>query len=346
VVSLNCYGETTATELASAQSDFHTETGWYLELEGVTIVAADPSKVSSENDEQVDAPAHFVSSEVKQTRRTSPINQHDALQYAQQLLNGLPGYQKAGLEVGTSTLVLRFHFPKAAQTRYADIFAELEAETGWSVRLHPTTNQQALIEMAHNLLPPGLTCNGTPSLYLDAQTVGVQCLGNATSEAIQETEQLFLAETGWQLNLVLPGQKAATPSRVPQGQAISMASAMFSTVPDFYRVSVDPTKGNIWLHFHFPEVARQRYLEQLTTLANETGWRVYLHPNAHQKALLEAARRLLPEGVGINGKASIYQESRTLTLPCTAPLSTEIQETMQRQFAEETGWQLNLLVPV
>src|SRR5207237_7003392 len=187
VVSLNCYGQTTAAELAQAQSDFQAETGWYLELEGVTIVAAAPSKVSSKNEEQVDAPAQPVSSEVKQMRRTSPLNQHDALRYAQQLLSGLPGYQKAGLEIGTSALVLRFHFPKAAQTRYADIFAELEAETGWSVRLHPTTNQQALIEMARNVLPPGLTCNGTPSLYLDAQTVGVQCLGSATPEVIQET---------------------------------------------------------------------------------------------------------------------------------------------------------------
>ncbi len=339
VVSLNCYGQTTAAELAQAQSDFQAETGWYLELEGVTIVAAAPSKVSSENEEQVNIPA---SPEARPTRRTSPLNQHDVLQYAQQLLSGLPGYQKAGLEIGTSALVLRFHFPKAAQTRYADIFAELEAETGWSVRLHPTTNQQALIEMARNVLPPGLTCNGTPSLYLDAQTVGVQCLGSATPEVIQETEQLFLDETGWQLNLVLPGQKTAEPSRVPQSQAISMASAMFSTVPDFYRVGVDPTKGNIWLHFHFPDVARQRYLEQLTTLANQTGWRVYLHPNAHQKALLEAAHRLLPEGVGINGKASIYQEGRLLVLPCTAPLSAETQEAMQRQFAQETGWHLNV----
>ena len=394
VVSLNCTGQASEEELAQAQISFYEETGWYLEIEGAvgasaklaervsipspptadlstsliyrapgtlsTAEAAHPGDDQAAHPEDDQAPALFQ--EVRPAQR-EPMNQHDALLVAQRMLSKLPDYQKAGLDAATSSLLLRFHFPKVAQTRYAEVFSQLEAQTGWSVRLHPTTNQQALSEMALRVLPPGLVCNGTPSLYLDQETVGVQCLGDATPEGggermlseeraniamergIQDAQQQFLEETGWQLQLVLPGQKAQTPGRMPQGEAMARASEMFSKMPDFYRVGVDANRGNLWLHFHFPDIARKRYSEQLDALAAQTGWRVYLHPNVHQKALIEAARRLLPEGTGIAGRASILQERRTLSLTPTGGVSEEAKEEMQRRFAEETGWKLEILPP-
>ncbi|GAC1381197.1 MAG: hypothetical protein NVSMB33_07720 [Ktedonobacteraceae bacterium] len=342
VIALTCQGQTTAAELAEAQSAFYTQTGWHLEIEGATVSREEVFQSIQALSERADMAATF---QPIQPVHSTFLNQHDALQIAQHLLQGLAGYQKVGLDIATSTLLLRFQFPNAAQTRYAEVFAQLEAETGWSVRLQPTTNQQALIEMACNLLPSGLTCNGMPSLYLDQQIVGVQCVGNASSEAIEEATQQFHAETGWQLKLVLPGQKAAIPGRVPQGQAVAMASEIFSMVPDFYRVGADASKGNLWLHFHFPDIARQRYMEQLSALATQTGWRVYLHPSIHQKALIEVARHLLPAGVGISGRASVYQDRRTLSLTCTALVNAEAKEAIQRQFIEETGWHLELYIP-
>lgn len=354
VVSLSCVGQASEQEIAEAQTNFYEETGWYLEIEGATVTLSDSSTSSQERRELPRLP---VSPGTFPTPNTSglfqevrpalrePMNQHDALLVAQRMLSKLPGYQKTGLEAATSTLLLRFNFPKVAPTRYAEVFAQLEAQTGWYVRMHPTTNQQALSEMALRVLPPGLFCNGTPSLHLDQETVGMQCLGDATPEAIQDAQQQFLAETGWQLQLVLPGQKATTPGRTPQGEAMALATEMFSKVPDFYRVGVDANKGNLWLHFHFPDVARKRYSEQLDALAAETGWRVYLHPNVHQKALIEAARRLLPEGIGIVGKASIYQERRTLSLTPTGEVSEEARDEMQRRFAAETGWKLLISSP-
>src|SRR5205823_537886 len=115
---------------------------------------------------------------------------------------------------------LRFYFPLVAQTRYADVFAELEAQTGWQVRLYEMTHQQALVEMARSVLPSGLTCNGVPSLYLDQQMVMVNYTGYAAPEALQEAQQQFLAETGWHLQLRSPGKKAGTSGRMMQGEAI------------------------------------------------------------------------------------------------------------------------------
>src|SRR5207244_5524588 len=137
--------------------------------------------------------------------RQPEMNQHEALQLAQRLLSDLPGFYKAGAELATVTLLLRFHFPAVAQKRYSEQLAQLEAQTGWHVRLHPAVHHQALVEMARQLLPDGLTSNGTPSLHLDRETVRVYCQRMASPEAIQEPQQALLEETGWTMALRMTG---------------------------------------------------------------------------------------------------------------------------------------------
>ena len=368
IISLNCVGRTTREAIASAQAQFYEETGWQLELKGVIVTsnvvnaenvnqALSALSAISETSSQIPEAA-ATSIDAAQTRKEAnpfpaePLSQHEAIQLAQRMLSALPGYYKAGGEVATSTLLLRFHFPLVAQTRYADVFAELEARTGWHVRLHQTTHQQALIELARRMLPSGLACDGVPSLYVDQRMVMVNYVGHAEPEALQDVQQQFLAETGWHLHLstaagsVAPGKKAVSSGRVSQGEAISLASETFKDVPDFYRVGADGNKGILWVHFHFPDKAKERCAQQITDLCDRTGWKVYLYPYVNQKALIEVARRLLPEEVGVNGKALLYQDSRTLTLTCTGSVPPEEREDMRQQFFVETGWTLDLRTPV
>jgi Cft2 family RNA processing exonuclease len=336
VISLNCTGQASAEEIAEAQSSFYEETGWYLELQGVTIATAGaPGSV-------VEPHEIAGTREAPQEIRQPAMNQHDVLQLVQRLLSDLPGFYKAGAEPASATLLLRFHFPAVAQERYAEQIAQLEAQTGWHVRLHPAVHHQALIEMARRLLPEGLTSNGTPSLHLDRETVRVYCQGNSSAEAIEEAQQRFLEETGWRLELLMPGQKPDTPQRLPRDEALALAREMFNTVPGFYRVGADPTKGTLWLHFHFPDKARPRYMEQLVDLATRTGWRVYVYPNAHERALIAQVSRLLPESVSITGKPLVYQDTRRLSVSLSWPLSTDASEEIQRKFTEETGWQVEI----
>ncbi len=362
IVSLNCVGRATGEEIASAQARFCEETGWQLEIKGAIIARSaqsDASDVANETSAAQNVPtlpnlpavssrAPEAATPVGATRTTSsaPMSQHDAIQLAQRMLSELPGYYKAGGEVATTTLLLRFYFPLVAQTRYADVLAELEAQSGWQVRLHQTTHQQALVEMARRLLPSDLTCDGVPSLYLDQQMVMVNYVGHADPEALQDAQRQFLAETGWQLHLIAPGKKTVTSGRMLQGEAMSLARETFKEVPDFYRAGADASKGILWVHFHFPELAKQRYAQQIADLANKTGWKVYLYPYVHQKALIEAARRLLLEGVEVSGKASLYQDSRTLTLTCSGSISAEEREDIRQRFSIETGWTLDLRTPV
>jgi Cft2 family RNA processing exonuclease len=340
VVSLNCTGQASAEEIAEAQSSFYEETGWYLELQGVTIATAGAPG-------SVEAPGETANTPTSsQEIRQPAMNQHDAIQLAQRLLSNLPDFYKAGAEPANATLLLRFYFPAVAQTRYAELFAQLEEQTGWYVRLHPAVHHQALVEMARRLLPEGLTSNGTPSLHLDRETVRVYCQGNTSPEAIQATQQRFLEDTGWRLELLMPGQRPeyTTSLRLPRDEALTLAREMFNTVPGFYRVGADPTKGTLWLHFHFPDTARPRYMEQLVDLATRTGWRVYLYPNAHERALIAQATRLLPEGVSITGKPSVHQDTRRLYVNLTGLLSPEANKEIQRKFTEETGWKLDLQI--
>ena len=354
-VLLTCGGHTTQEELTAAHQRFSEETGWHLEVKGATIFPPAPSSESNaphDTDSAHLAPALLnqpvISPSVPETvtpvKNAEPMNQHDAIQLAQQMASTLPGYIKAGGDVAAKTLLLRFSFPLVAQTRYADRFVELEARTGWRVRLHPTTNQQALTELARRLLPPGLTYEGTPSLYLDQQRVLVNYTGHAEAEALQQAQHRFLAETGWQLDLIASGEKKGMSGQLQQADALSLTHETFKEVPDFYRVGADAKKGVLWIHFGLPDKAKERYAQQLADLARKTGWQVYCYPYAQQKALIEVARRLLPEAVQVNGKASLYQENRTLTLTGSGSLTDQEKKDIQQQFSEETGWTLDLRI--
>ena len=388
VVSLNCEGRAIEEEVEEAQSGFLEETGWYLELEmrggeatapvdlrmppvvpargGTTsqttgvdesrnVVAPPGVRSGVEGDGTGDGgatitpfPAMTFGSTTLLPRVSAPVDQHTAHQVAQRLLGGLAGFSKVGLDIASVTLVPRFQFPDVAAVRYTEVFEQLEAQTGWQVRLHPTTNQEALVEMARRVLPPELQCSGTPSLYLDQHAVGVHYVGDASLEAMEQARQEFLEETGWQLRLLPPGRTAgkrgntAIQERLPQGQAMALVREVFGSEPTFYRVGADASKGTLWAHFHFPELAKQRYAEQLATLASQTGWKVYVYPIVHRLALIEVVRRLLPEGVSISGEPTLFQHNATLSVDCTGSMNAETVADVQRRFAEETGWELNV----
>ena len=69
-----------------------------------------------------------------------------------------------------------------------------------------------------------------------------------------------------------------------------------------------------------------------------------LYPGIHQAALLEVARRLLPAGLSIVGKASLHQDRSLLHLRCSGQASAEAVEEARRRFEEETGWEMEIVL--
>ena len=339
VVSLACQGYAAPEAIEQARQRFNEETGWQLEIVGAASSSSPLASVvggiyeEGEEDEE----------EADSVQPVAPLSQHEAMALAQRALSVLPGYQKVGMEVGTRTLITRFTFPDAATTRFARQFARLERETGWKLRVHPQPHHEALMDAAVQHLPLGLTAIGTPSMYHDRKAIGVRCKGSATPEAIREARQEFHEETGWQLHVTLLDREQPPPDRAAPGLAVAAAHVMFAANKDLYRVGVDEKRGVLWLHFHFPAIARERYAEQITTLEAQTGWKIMLHQQAHQKALIEAACLLFPEGVQRAGKVYIHHDQAMMQLTYTGTMSEEDIACVRRQFAEQTGWQLALI---
>ncbi len=341
-IQLTGVGQVTQEAVTEAQERFHEKTGWTLQLVGDIIAkSTTPTEVSSPS------PSNETSVPTTLTQKVAPkkrYNQQLALQVAQHEFSKLPGYYKTGADVNNAILIPRFHFPDIAQTRYTDLFTQIEAKTGWTVRLYPNVNQEALANTVLQVLPEGLTSTNTPSMYLSQRIVSVTCSGASSPEEIEAAKQRFEEETGWQLEILLLAQEHAS-NVVSQGEAMAIATALFSDATDFYRVGVDTTRKVIWLHFHFPDAARKRYAQQFLKLEEQTGWHVDLHPNANQKALIEVAHRLLPENIAIVSK-SLRQETKTLHLTCTGSMSRSELEGVLEHFIDETGWRLELLVTV
>lgn len=328
-LSVRCVGEASPAAVAAAQERFAQETGWQLALDIQPAAAgADPVPVKDE----------------EALLQQSHLDQHAAIATAQSLLRALPGYIKVGAEPGRSLLHARFHFPPVARQRFVDVFAQIEARTGWQVVVAEGVHQEALSDMARRVLPPGLTPAGMPSLYLQQQAVLMQCKGEATQPEVLAAQERFAQETGWRLTITVPGPREAQElaPRLAQSEAMEQIRAALHSAPDLYRIGVDSRLKIFWLHFHVPEKARARYGELLSSLEQETGWRIYLHPHVHQRALIEVVQRLLPAGVSLADRHMLCHEEQTVQVLYRGVLDEERSRSIQARFADETGWRLQL----
>jgi hypothetical protein len=342
IIPVDAETRTQAAEaFARAQTAFHEETGWTLQLEAIPGAS-------------ISAPAEPQTSQAKPAQSllspTTPLSravpQQAALTVAQHLLQHLPHCYKIGVDPRAKTILVRFHFPEVARQRYADLFQQLEATTGWPVVLHMQIHQGALVELAQSLIPEGLVSLETPSIYHSQNQVYVSCEGTVSNEAIAEAERRFMEESGWTLVLsVKPNSSEPTEALIPRmnpDDAQIAARELFLHALDLYRIGTDDTRHIIWLHFNFPSIARERYAADIQELAQETGWQVELHPLAHQGALKDLLRRLLSEHDTTPNKITLYQESSTASVSIPNSLSPETLKKIQQRFTEESGWSLLL----
>lgn len=180
VLLVKCRGEIAPEVAREVQQTFADETGWHLRLQCL------------------DAPSARLQPSLPQNARQ---DQATALQTAQQLLRGLPGYSKVGADAANGIILARFHFPEVARVRYAAVFEQLARQTGWQVQVPSGIHQQALIEAARRVVPAGLRVAAVPSVYVQRCTVQVQCQGSTKSEDIRQAQQTFADGTGWQLTI-------------------------------------------------------------------------------------------------------------------------------------------------
>jgi hypothetical protein len=132
----------------------------------------------------------------------------------------------------------------------------------------------------------------------------------------------------------------AEVERPDQSWILSIVERHLGTPPGLYRRSVDPLTGQVTLAFHFPDVARAQYAEAIAAAAAEAEVQINVAPHAHQGALVEAARKLLPAGLTLKKTPAIHLNQKEIHLRTTGQASDEAIKEAQERFAAETGWKL------
>jgi hypothetical protein len=286
-------------------------------------------------------------------------------------LNQAPDLYRRSVDAETGAVTLGFYFPDIATQHYAETIALIAEEAGVSVAVSPQPHQGMLAEAALAALPDGLTASRAPSILLDQRIVRVRCEGQVSQAAIRASQERFLARTGWHIDLTLLAPLAisvadsATPRADPtdatastpnliEGRpgeeveplrydlALWVAREQFGRETGCYRISADQQAAILTLRFEFPNVASMRYAARIAELAAGTGWRVQIHPQAHQGALGDAARHALPDGLSLVGALSFTSATREVLVRCRGTADADAIAAAQERFAELTGWRLVL----
>ncbi|HEX6288084.1 MAG TPA: MBL fold metallo-hydrolase [Herpetosiphonaceae bacterium] len=185
VVALRCVGSAPVAAIAAAQQQFYEETAWSLE---VTCRAADGGTVS-------------VSGSAPPRALQHRLEYNAALALARALFPPETGCYKIGADQQAGMLLLRFHFPGPAQTRWAEQLRALADQTGWQVAVHPLEHQGALEAEVRRVLPDQATLVGAPSLHRERREVVARYRGALTPAEIAAAGSAFAAVTGWTLQL-------------------------------------------------------------------------------------------------------------------------------------------------
>jgi uncharacterized protein len=265
-------------------------------------------------------------------------------------LSQAPDLYRRSVDAETGAVTLGFYFPDIAAQRYAEALSAIAEETGVSVAVAPQPHQGMLAEAALAAIPEGVTPTRSPSILLDERAVRVRCDGTASADALQEARQRFQEQTGWRLELALtaPPEPTAPPvvpgraaERLKLNLAMWAAQELFGPETGCYKIGADQHAGVLTLRFEFPDVAGERYASQIAELAKGTGWQVQVHPQAHQGALGEAARRALAAaGLTPIGAPSFAVATREVVVRCQGEAAAAEVAAAQDAFAEQTGWRL------
>ena len=78
----------------------------------------------------------------------------------------------------------------------------------------------------------------------------------------------------------------------------------------------------------------------LAELAAYLGWTVYVWPQPHQEALMQAARQALPAGAAALGAPALQSTSREVVVRVQGMIESDDLASAAAEFQRETGWRL------
>lgn len=128
--------------------------------------------------------------------------------------------------------------------RYTEEIESLAQQVGWPLRINPQPNQNAILDLARQLLlRHELRALKGPSIFLDRGEVGVTVADALTADALTTLQQEFEEATGFSLRL--SSSAAQTPQSSTTNQSaviVEIAVAQIQLTPTLQGLALNPAK--------------------------------------------------------------------------------------------------------
>jgi len=163
-------------------------------------------------------------------------------------------------------------------------------------------------------------------------------LNEATTSFVADLQRPYL------FRLVEAAEEPATGGALEMNLARERITQAFPAQTGFFKCSVHTQNQTMELAFHFPEIARQRYADQLSRLETELGWRLTLRQTPHQDQLVAAAMRCLPQGLDLSKAPALHLDrcEVVVEIATKAAVGEETRRQAEEQFSGMTGYHLVL----
>lgn len=277
-----------------------------------------------------------------------PLEMNEARLRIQNAFPTEAGLFKCSAFVDEGVYELAFHFPDVIAAQYGDLLAQLEAETGWSLRLRETPHQGRLFEEAQKVIPKGATALKAPALRLSQREVVVSV---AVGKSVQDwphlkkqAEKAFQTRTGFQLVLERPDEQAVSKPAQKGKDAWEINRAYQEIRKTFQKEKHAPTKiglkGGAYIEAAFisPQVG-ERYQDLLNTLGERVGWEIRVRPSVNQELISQKASDITPEDWVVRGAPKIYPDR--VVVPVVDVGDEAEREKLALEFADLTGFHID-----
>jgi uncharacterized protein len=272
----------------------------------------------------------------------APMEPNQALVLVREAFPPEARLRKSGYRLADHVLTLTFDFPDTARLLHADQITALEARSGWQVEVSPETNHGALNSLVREVLPESWQIVKGPAIHREQKRVAVTVFGEVYE--IASLGKAFKEASGWELDITVSSQPAATPVLPVPGGARMEINAAYAFLKSalagstLYRTSLKDEK--IILSFISRQVG-ERHQERIAKLAAQIGWPLEINPQPDQGAISETVRTLLGKaGLGIVKGPSIYLEKAEVSVTLAGEVSAQQGAEVAEAFAGETGFQL------
>ncbi|MBE0695773.1 MAG: MBL fold metallo-hydrolase, partial [Anaerolineaceae bacterium] len=143
--------------------------------------------------------------------------------------------------------------------------------------------------------------------------------------------------------VLLPGSGPLSGFMEPN-QALVLANSAFPPAARLRKAGYRLNDHVLTLTFDFPDVARERFVDQISGLEEASAWRVEITPEANQGALFALVRELLPSDCQIIKGPALYRQNRQVAATISGLPTGESRSlaAAQERFRQESGFDLNI----